>query len=92
MEAFLDAYLQNPVPDQRHSPLLAASLKNLPPTCKFCTGLAKLSELTTPQSFSVPASTFFETTPSHMLKPSGTQKSTSRFTPTQAFRIVFPGT
>lgn len=32
MEAFLDAYLQNPVPDHRHSPLLAASLKDLPPT------------------------------------------------------------
>ena len=32
-ESFLDAYIQNPVPDQRHSPLLAPSLRNLPPTC-----------------------------------------------------------
>ena len=35
MEAFLDAYLQDPVPDHRHSPLLATSLKDLPPARVF---------------------------------------------------------
>lgn len=34
MEAFLDAYMPNAEPDRRHSPLLASSHKDLPPTCE----------------------------------------------------------
>lgn len=34
MEWFLDAYMPEPSPDWRFSPLLAESLKGLPPACK----------------------------------------------------------
>lgn len=37
MEAFFDSYMLNPQPDYKVSPLLAESLKGLPPTCKSLT-------------------------------------------------------
>ncbi|KAI0179458.1 alpha/beta-hydrolase [Hypoxylon sp. FL1284] len=39
MEVFLDAYNPDPEPDHRHSPLLAASLKGLPPALIQCAGV-----------------------------------------------------
>ncbi|KAI1378957.1 alpha/beta-hydrolase [Hypoxylon crocopeplum] len=39
LEAFLDAYNPNSVPDHRHSPLLAASHANLPPALIQCAGV-----------------------------------------------------
>ncbi|XXH04118.1 hypothetical protein Hte_010530 [Hypoxylon texense] len=39
LEAFYDAYNPNPEPDHRHSPLLAASLANLPPALIQCAGV-----------------------------------------------------
>ncbi|RYO76950.1 hypothetical protein DL766_007466 [Monosporascus sp. MC13-8B] len=39
VEAFLDAYLPNPEPGPRHSPLLVSSLKDLPPALIQCAGL-----------------------------------------------------
>ncbi|RYP41235.1 hypothetical protein DL769_011609 [Monosporascus sp. CRB-8-3] len=38
-EAFLDAYLPDPEPDHRHSPLLASSFKDLPPALIQFAGL-----------------------------------------------------
>ncbi|KAL3423499.1 lipase esterase [Phlyctema vagabunda] len=38
METFLDAYMPNPHPDHRFSPLLAESLTDLPPTLIQCAG------------------------------------------------------
>ncbi|RYP06242.1 hypothetical protein DL764_003256 [Monosporascus ibericus] len=37
-EAFFDAYLPNPEPDHRHSPLLASSFEDLPPALIQCGG------------------------------------------------------
>ena len=39
LEFFIDTYVPDPKPDQRHSPLLAESLKGLPPARKLLANL-----------------------------------------------------